>query len=180
MSTIAFKHQLTQLKFLFVTGDDGAKDAWGNITNIKIKTGTTAATTAINNKATYTLSNTTASQAGDITWGTSSTDISVYGASQSGDVITYTDTPLSSIVLSATETLGGYAIVPPLNAMNSYILIITTENKANIPVQINLSEVPAAGKSHKVVLTFKSTEITPTATIAQWDEVSTPGTGTIE
>lgn len=154
-----FKHLLAQLK-IQVEGNTAAAEAWGEIKSIKVKD----ARTELKLDA----------KAGTLSEGTANV--------QNIQLIDNT-----AIAIPTTAESAGYSMVLPRTAQ--YFLVIETDKVASREVAINIPEdstEPAraanetrAGEAYTITLTFSASEISATATVDPWTNVS-GGTGTVD
>lgn len=156
-----FKHLLAQLK-IEVIGDAAAATAWGEIKSISLKEAKTELKLNV--------------KTGALSEGAA--------AAQSIKLIRENETPMT---IHTTATPAGYSMVLPRTAQ--YSLVIVTDKVTSREVAINIpadNTAPAraanetrAGEAYTITLTFKASEISATATVDNWTDV-TGGTGTVD
>lgn len=170
--TLNFHHLLTRLNLTVEAEDQPAKDAWGKVTSVKVKSPA--------NDVTVTFKTESATIPPTTTFGSTETDFPFYMAG-SDNALTSLELPLES----TTPTAQSYSIVATKNGNAvSYDLIVTTEKftagyNINIPL-MTADATPAAfdgdtrGLQFNIKLTFRATDIKAFATVKEW---GTGGTG---
>lgn len=170
--TLNFHHLLTRLNLTVEAEDQPAKDAWGKVTSVKVKSPA--------NDVTVTFKTESATIPPTTTFGSTETDFPFYMAG-SDNALTSLELPLES----ATPTAQSYSIVATKNGNAvSYDLIVTTEKftagyNINIPL-MTADATPDAfngdtrGLQFNIKLTFRATDIKAFATVKEW---GTGGTG---
>lgn len=162
-----FNHMLTQLKIKVIAEDAAAKTAWGEISSITVN--------KVNTSIQLDLSkayNGTATDAALTSTGSNDKSITFVGLPTDKTMPTIsTETTAAEIAASAKEM--GYAMIQPGNT--DYELSITTANSTDMKVNVTLTESKAS-TSYDIVLTFKASSITASATIGEW--ISGTGTNT--
>lgn len=170
--TLNFHHLLTRLNLTVQAEDQPAKDAWGKVTSIKVKSPANDVTVTF--KTADINPPTTA-------FGTTETIFPFYLAG-SDNALTSLELPLES----TTPTAQSYSIVATKdgNAV-SYDLIVTTDNftsgyEINVPLMTNANPAVAfdgdtRGLQFNITLTFSATDIKAFATVKAWGDGGTGG-----
>lgn len=158
-----FVHKLSQL-IIKIEGDAAAATAWGNITAISVD--------GIQSELELALAD------GELTAKSGITAAPL-------SLILNSNYTYGAIPSSATEV--GYCMILPQTAQHK--LIVKTDNyntgkSVDITIPGNGSDraenVTKAGESYTVTLTFKAKDITATATVDSWKQVTEQGSGTVE
>lgn len=163
--TPAFNHLLSQLVIKVKGEDNAASEAWGTISSISVK--------GVQKKQNLKLSD------GSLTPDdTDNTATSLEIKAQGGTYPT----------LSTTIEDAGYCMIPTQKTAAKILLTVTTDKtskdvEVSIPAETGGNNRPAdttaAGEAYTITLTFKASEITAQATVANWKEV-TGGQGTVD
>lgn len=171
-AALAFDHLLTLLHVSVKAADAAAITAWGNITKIEL---TQAGENAVKGKVEVTMGTTLSSSFSVVS---EVTVIPFYTASESDEVIAYGSTEFTSQTLTTSEALAAYSMVEAITAdgTKDYTLkIYSANNTAGTSVDIGLKGTGGSnftsttqGKSFDIALTFSTTAIEATATVAAW------------
>lgn len=176
--TLNFHHLLTRLNLTVLAKDQAAKDAWGDVTSIKVKSPANDVTVTF--KTADTNPPTTA-------FGTTETIFPFYEIAK--------ETALPTIALPLeidSPSAQSYALVAPKNGNNStqvfYELIVTAKNytengsEKEYPITVNLESAPntafngnTQGLKFDIKLTFSATDIKAFATVKAWVDGGTGG-----
>ena len=184
---LAFKHQLARYD-IKVKGDSEAAEYWGKIKGMELSGGKNGSVPESQCKVTF--------ADGSVTFD-GSDPIHFYLVKNGND---YSDTQVGIgagdadyITLTETETLAAYAMVAPVTFtnQNDYITLkVFTENgkAGGEEVKVKLTDstgspylnVPTTGKVFTITLNFTSTEITPKASVDEWEDNGDKGEQTIQ
>lgn len=169
--TLNFHHLLTRLNLTVQAKDQAAKDAWGEVTSVKVKSPANDVTVTFKTKD---------ANPPTTEFGTTETLFPFY--------LKGSDNTLASLELpleNSSPTAQSYSIVATKNGTAvSYDLIVTTDKfttgyNVNVPL-MTADSTPAAfsgdtrGLQFDITLTFSSTDIRAFATVKEW---GTGGTG---
>lgn len=176
--TLNFHHLLTRLNLTVQAKDQAAKDAWGKVTSIKVKS------PAEDVKVTFKTADTNPPTT---TFGTTEAIFPFY------EIAKETALPTTELPLEASApTAQSYALVAPKDGNNStqvsYDLIVTAENytengsEKEYPITVKLDSAPntafngdTQGLKFDIKLTFSATDIKAFATVKAWGEGGTGG-----
>lgn len=163
--TLQFKHLLTRLNLEIAAENQDAKDAWGNVTSLKL---TKVLNNQPANQAKATLADGTA-----IFSGTADTPCYTDG----DGAITNLELPITS-----ADPAKAYVLCQPVDASTGtghYTLAVTTTEYTDsyeIPLTLNYDQgfqgekTSTTGQAFTVTLTFKATTIQAKAEVTPWEE----------
>lgn len=174
VATLTFKHLLTKFDIYVSATDQAVIDGWGTIKSITIKS--TLGVATFKNVAAVTLKDATADPATAFS-GTTVSNWKTYITSTADEEFTG-----KAIAPTLTSTKIATTMLAPFTAANTVadvVLTITTTKSSKdtaTDVAIKLPAGDTQGKSYKISLSFKVTDIKANAAITKWTEVDAGNT----
>lgn len=152
----AFAHQLSQLQFKFIK--DASFISTATVASVVVKGTHLPESMAIND--------------GTITYSTTASSITAFTNKTYAIQEEPSASNCGSVVMVEAVPTAGKDLTLKLDITLSDGTVISD-------VAVNTLQKPEIGKAHVITLTFKQKEVTASATIAQWDNSSTNGTGEV-